>query len=192
MRIVTLSGVLLAAACSLVAAQEQATVTIDRGLTEDRPYTLIYPDVLSSIDDGSPVTIATLRHPDAPLQCDAMIADGAPAGWVAETAVEALDVAGTEQTWVTDFPGFVITNKALANFQSGPALLYEGESTDSPLDLPLHIVHAEAVDSGRTYVLECLVEKSVAEGARPLIDFLIANFSTRSDGECCVDPGKAP
>jgi hypothetical protein len=186
MRSLIVSGAMLVA-CAAAVAQE-ATVTIDRGLTEDRPYTLIYPDILKSIDDGSPITIATLQHPEAPLQCDAMIADGASAGWTAEAAVAALDVAGTEQGWVTDFPGFAITNTVLTAFQSGPALMYEGESTDSPLGLPLHIVHAEAVDGGRTYVLECLVEKSVAEGAKPLIDFLIANFSTKSDGECCVDP----
>ncbi|MDP1730348.1 MAG: hypothetical protein Q8L54_04045 [Devosia sp.] len=178
----------LAALGGEVLAQDQAQVVIDRGLTEDLPYTAIYPNVLHSVDDGSPVTILTLRHPEVPLQCDAFAVAGAGAGWSAEAALRKLDVAGIEATWAPDFPGFRIVSHSVTRFASGPALLYEGESDNSPLGIPLRIVHAEAVDAGRTYAIECLMEKSIAADARPLIDFFIANFSTRSDGQCCINP----
>lgn len=178
----------LAVLCGQSYAQDQTPVVIDRGLTEDLPYTAIYPSVLRSIDDGSPATILTLQHPEAPLQCDAFAVEGAEAGWTAEQALSKLDVRGIEATWIPDFPGFRIVAQGVTQFASGPALLYEGESDDSPLGIPLRIVHAETVDAGRTYAIECLMEKSIAAEARPLVDFFIANFSTRSDGECCIDP----
>lgn len=169
-------------------AQDQTQIVIDRGLTEDLPYTAIYPSVLRSIDDGSPATILTLQHPEAPLQCDVFAVEGGEGGWTAEGALAKLDIRGIEATWLPDFPGFRIVAQSVTQFASGRGLLYEGESDDSPLGIPLHIVHAETVDAGRTYAIECLMEKSIATDARPLVDFVIANFSTRSDGECCIDP----
>src|SRR5690606_419826 len=120
---------LLAAAvlCGQAAAQEQAQVMIDRGLTEDLPYTAIYPSVLRSVDDGSAATILTLQHPDVPLQCDVFAVDGAPEGWSAQEALDKLDAAGIEATWTPDFPGFRLVGRSVVNFASGPALLYEGE-----------------------------------------------------------------
>lgn len=169
-------------------AQEQTQVVIDRGLTADLPYTAIYPSVLRSIDDGNPATILTLQHPEAPLQCDAFAVEGGGAGWTAEEALRKLDVRGIEATWIPDFPGFKVVAQSVTQFASGPALLYEGESDNSPLGVPLRIIHAETVDAGRTYAVECLMGKSIAAEAKPLVDFVIANFSTRSDGECCIDP----
>lgn len=176
----------LAALCSQAVAQDKPQVVIDRGLTEDLPYTAIYPKVLRSVDDGSSATILTLEHPDAPLRCDIFAVPGGEADWSAENALDKLDVAGIEATWAPDFHGFKLVAKAVTNFASGPALLYEGESDDSPLGVPLRIVHAETVAGGLTYAIECLMEKSLSGEARPLVDFVIANFSTRSDGECCV------
>lgn len=167
-------------------AQEQPQVVIDRGLTDDLPYTAIYPNVFRSVDDGSPATILTLQHPGAPLQCDVFAVAGGDADWSAETALDKLDIKGIEASWVTDFPGFKVVARNVVNFASGPALLYEGESDNSPLGVPLRIVHAEAVAGGLTYAIECLMEKAIAGEARPLVDFIIANFSTRSDGECCI------
>lgn len=169
-------------------AQDQPQVVIDRGLTEDLPYTAIYPDILRSVDDGSPATILTLQHPEAPLQCDAFAVQGAEGSWSAEAALGKLDILGIEATWIPDFPGFKVVSQGLTRFASVPAILYEGESDNSPLGIPLRIVHAEAVDGGRTYAVECLMGKSVAVEARPLVDFVIANFSTRSDGQCCINP----
>jgi hypothetical protein len=185
-------GFILAAALSLTAAsvlaQNPPTVKTDRGLTEDRPYTISYPDVLQPVDDGNVDSVVTLLHVAAPLQCNAFVVDGAKDGWNAETALANLDVAGIVSTWAPDFPGFKVTNQALTQFQSGPALLFEAESDNSPLGAPLHIVHAEATDGGRFYAIECMVDRAAAADARPMIDFIIANFSTRSDGTCCTDP----
>jgi hypothetical protein len=169
-------------------AQDQSQVVIDRGLTEDLPYTAIYPNVLRSVDDGSPATILTLQHPQAPLQCDAFAVTGGEADWNADTALSKLDVTGIEATWTPDFPGFKVVAQSVTQFASGPALLYEGESDNSPLGIPLRIVHAETVDAGRTYAIECLMDKAIVTEGRPLVDFFIANFSTRSDGQCCINP----
>lgn len=166
----------------------QAQVIVDRGLTDDLPYTAIYPDVLNAVDDGSPETILTLQHPGAALQCDFFAVPGAQEGWTAEDALASLDVAGIEATWAPQFPGFEVTGQSVTRFASGPALLYEGASENSPLDIPAAVVHAEAVDNGRTYVVECLLDQAIAADARPMIDFIIANFSTRSDAQCCIDP----
>lgn len=171
------------------AAQEQVLIT--RGTDPALPFTIIYPEALRPIEDGSAATILTLRHPDAPLQCDIFSVAGAAGGWTAENAVANLDVAGIEDTWAADFPGFRIVEQRVADFASGPALLYEGESDNSPLGVPLRIVHAETIDSDRTYAVECLIGRSVADEAQPLVDFVIANFSTRSDAECCVEPEPA-
>lgn len=178
----------LALAASTLSATGDETVVIDRGLTEDRPYTLIYPTSLKPIDDGSPVTVATLQHPEAPLRCDAMIADDAPANWTAKEAANKFDRAATAVDWQADFPGFVVTSHGMTDFQSGSALLYRGESPDSPWGIPIAAVHAEAVDGGRIYVVECVAGKEIAAQADPLFAFVIANFSTRSDGECCARP----
>lgn len=174
--------VVAAMLCGSVAAQEQA-VTL-HSTDAELPYTVIYPEALQPVEDGSDATILTLRHPVVPLQCDVFAVAGAEEGWAAEAALQNLDVAGIEATWAPDFPGFRIVGRQLTAFASGPALLYEGESEGSPLGVPLRVIHAEAVDNGRTYAIECLVERSVAAAeARPLVDFLIANFSTRSDDD---------
>lgn len=178
----------LATAGAPVLAQDQVQMIIDRGLTEDLPYTAIYPEVFRTVDDGSPETFLTIQHPDALLQCDFFSVPGAAAGWSAEAALTNLDVAGIEATWLPNFPDFKLGAPSLGLFQSGPALLYAGAATASPMGPPVNVVHAEAVDNGRTYAVECLVEESVAADARPMIDFIIANFSTRSDAQCCIDP----
>lgn len=194
------AAIMLAATLAFVApamAQDQPApeggteIKVDRGLTEDRPYTVFYPPVLGIVDDGSDTTVITLRHPDAPVQCDVLIVDGAADGWTAEAAEQNLDRSVIEASWLTDFPGFQLASQGVTQFQSGAALLYEGDSQGSPLGVPLHIVHAEAADGGRTYAVECVAEKSIAAEARPMIDFILANFSTRSDGECCKDPAAA-
>lgn len=174
--------------CSPLAAQQQVQVIIDRGLTDDLPYTAIFPNALQTVDDGNPETILTLQHPSAPLQCDVFAVAGAPEGWSAEGALDALDVGGIEAAWAPSFQGFRLTGRSVARFANGPALFYEGVSDNSPFNVPMSIVHAEAVDGGRTYAVECLLAQEIAGEARPMVDFIIANFSTRSDGECCIDP----
>ena len=179
---------LVLAATPPALAQDKVEMKILQGVLPERPFTVIYPEVLEVVDDGSDVTVLTLRHPDAVMQCDALVQDGAGADWSAERALETLDVDGIVATWAPDFAGFAVTGQSLTRFQSGPALLFEAQSDNSPLGVPLKIVHAEATDGGRFYALECLVERGAADDARPMVDFIIANFSTRSDGTCCVDP----
>src|SRR5690606_9152993 len=89
-----------------VAAQQQVQMIIDRGLTDDLPYTAIYPNVLQTADDGNPETILTLQYPGAPFQCDVFAVPGAPENWTAAGALEALDPAGIVATWAPAFPGF--------------------------------------------------------------------------------------
>ncbi len=183
-------GVALCAAALLAGSEAlaQERVIIDRGLTDDLPYTAIYPQALQSVDDGSSETILTISHPDALLRCDYFSVPAASEAWSAEAAVASLDVAGIESSWAPNFPGFKLSSHGITRFASGPALLYEGSSDASPMGPAVSVVHAETVDSGRTYAVECLVDRAVAAEARPMIDFIIANFSTRSDGQCCIDP----
>jgi hypothetical protein len=185
-------GAALLAALALlgapVLAQDQVQMIIDRGLTDDLPYTAIYPNVLRSVDDGNAETILTVQHPDALMQCDFFSVAGAASDWTAESALSSLDVPGIEATWAPNFPGFKLSNQAVGRFSSGPTLFYEGQADSSPMGPPVSVIHAEAVDSGRTYAIECLVDRNIAAEARPMIDFIIANFSTRSDGQCCIDP----
>lgn len=173
--------------CGPVAAQ-QVQMIVDRGLTEDLPYTAIFPNVFQTTDDGNPETILTLQHQSAPIQCDVFAVAGAPEGWTAEGALQSLDVAGVEAAWTPSFPGFRLTGQSVVRFASGPALFYEGVSDNSPFGMPVTVVHAEAVDGGRTYAVECLLGQEIAADARPMVDFIIANFSTNSEGQCCIDP----
>lgn len=184
---VSLAAALVLAVTPPVIAQD-AQIKTDRGLTEDRPYTISYPDVLQPVDDGSADSVVTLLHTSGPLQCNAFVVDGASRDWNAETALANLDIKGIVASWAPDFPGFKVTRQTVTQFQSGPALMFEGDSENSPFGTPLRVVHAEAVDDGRFYAVECMVELAEADDARPMIDFIIANFSTRSDGTCCVDP----
>lgn len=188
-------GLMLVAALAMAghpALAQQAQIIADRGLTEDLPYTAFYPNVLQSIDDGSDATILTLQHPAAPLRCDIFAVASDETGWSAENAVANLDTAGIVATWGPDFPGFEIVAQQVVDFASGPALFYEATSADSPLGVPLRIIHAETIDNGRIYAVECLIGRAVEADARPLVDFVVANFSTRSDGECCIDPSAGP
>ena len=180
----------LAAALIVIAtpALSQVNVIIDRGLTDDPPYTIIYPDVLRQIDDGDPQTVVTVQHPDALLQCDFYAVPSATAEWTPQSALDGLDISAIELQWSMEFPGFRVTDKGLTAFQSGPALLYEGQADDSPMGIPVEMVHARAANGRWMLAIECVMENGVAEAARPMIEFIIANFSTRSDGECCTDP----
>lgn len=171
-----------------VAQEAEVTVITARGATEDRPYTLFYPDTMQIVEDGSDVTVATLEYPGAPLQCDAMIAEGGAADWSAATAATSLDRAATEAGWTDQFPGFTISEVTTVDFQSGPALFYRATSQNSPLGVAATIFHAETVDAGRTYIYECLADSRLGADAEGLVDFLFANFSTKSDGKCCIDP----
>lgn len=174
---------------AVVAQDQQIEILRDIGLTDDLPYSIYYPNVLQSIDDGNSQTIMTLQPSSEKFfQCDVFAVQGGPDNWSADEAAKTLDVGAIESSWSPDFPGFKLTGQSVAAFSSGPALRYEGQSENSPMNVPINVIHAEAVDGGRTYAIECLYDRGTDADARPLVDFIIANFSTKSDGQCCINP----
>jgi hypothetical protein len=175
-------GCVAAFSLSLLPAAALAQgITADGSPLPDQPYTLIYPDVMISTGEaGGPLTI---NHPNAPLQCMLTVVPVEDTTWTAEAALAALDDAAVVRGWSETFPGFVLGNRTIAPYQSGAALRYEGTSAESPQGVPLTIVHTETVSEGNGYTLDCFYATEVAEQARPLVDFIIANFSTHQDAE---------
>lgn len=178
-----LAGLAMGLLPALASAQD-VNVSVTRSVLLDQPYTLIYPGEMA-ISGGVDQPL-TINHPNAPLQCSLTIVPAEDTTWTAQGALESLDDAEIVAGWAETFPGFTLGTKTVAAYQSGPALRYDATTTDSPMGVPLTIVHTEMVDAGRGYVLDCLFATAEAERARPLVDFIIANFSTRSDAECCV------
>ena len=160
------------------------SVNISRSIFTNQPYTLIYPDtmVASGGIDG-PIII---NHPNAPLQCELSVVPVDDDGWSAETALGALDEEEVAAAWSDTLPGFTLGAKGTAAYQDAKALLYEGTSKDSAMGMPLTLVHTETVSEGRGYALDCLFATEASQQARPVVDFIIANFSTHADAECCV------
>lgn len=181
------------AAASLVAAPAMSMaqeVQASRSTDANLPYALFYPQPLVATGGGEqPLTI---NHPNAPLQCSLQAVPAEDTSWTAADALGKLDDAQVATAWEKTLPGFAITNKATTPYRDATALLYEGTSLGSEMGIPLTLVHTEAVTEGRGYVLECLYSTAEAEQARPIVNFIIANFSTRSDTECCSAEAPAP
>lgn len=166
-----------------VAALGQS-VNVTRSIFADQPYTLIYPEGMVAVGGaGEPLTI---NHPDVPLQCDLSVVPVEDTGWTAEAALAGLDAAEVTAAWSETFPGFTLGNSGTKPYQDATALYYEGTSESSPMNVPISLVHTETVASGRGYALDCIYATSAAEQVRPAVDFIVANFSTRSDADCCV------
>ncbi|WIJ26702.1 hypothetical protein [Devosia sp. RR2S18] len=178
-------GGLVALTLALLPAASLAQgINVTRSILEDQPFTMIYPETMvASGGAGEPLII---NHPDAPLQCELTIVPVDDAAWSAETALASLKEEDIAAGWAESLPGFTLANSATVPYQSATALLYEGTSSDSPMGVPLTVFHTETVDNGRGYSLDCLFATEVAEQARPVVDFIIANFSTRADADCCV------
>ena len=173
--------ILLGALPSVAMAQ---TVSVTRSVLENQPYTIIYPEpMVASGGIDAPVVI---NHPDAPLQCSMTIVPVEDSTWTAETALSSLGDAEVAAGWSDSFPGFTVTSKQVVNYQSGAALRYDGTTTGSPMGMPLTVVHTETVDSGRGYTLDCFYDTAGEAQLRPVVEFIVANFSTRSDAGCCV------
>lgn len=182
-----LTGLGLALMPALAAAQ---SVNVTRSILTDLPYTLIYPAEMVATGGGdAPLTI---NHPDAPLQCEMSVVPVEDTDWSAEAALAGIDDGEIAAAWAGPLPGFSLSSKGLTSYQDATALTYEGTSTDSAMGVPLTLVHTETVSTGRGYVLDCIFAADQAEQARPLVDFIIANFSTRADAECCVGASPAP
>lgn len=147
----------------------------------DQPYTLIYPEVMTSSGEvGGPLTI---NHPEMPLQCVLAVIPVEDTSWTAESALASLDATAVAAGWNQTLPGFVLGASLVTNYQSNPALQYEGASAGSGDTGPVTLVHTETVDGGNGYSLDCFFPSEVAETARPIVDAIIANFSTRQDAQ---------
>ncbi len=182
-----LVGLSVALTPVMAAAQ---SVNITRSVLTNLPYTLIYPAEMVASGGGD--DILTINHSEAPLQCDLSVVPVEDTDWTAEAALSEIDDSELTNAWAGPLPGFTVSGKGLTDYQDATALTYEGTSTDSAMGIPLTLVHTEAVASGRGYVLDCIFAAEQAEQARPLVDFIIANFSTRSDADCCVGATVAP
>jgi len=174
-------------ALSMVLAPTAAfaqTINITRSVLPDQPYTLIYPDTMEA--SGGVDKPVTINHANAPLQCNMSFVSVDETDWTPEGALASLVDADIETGWSETFPGFVLGAKGTTAYQSDTALIYEGTSADSPMGIPLTIVHTETVANGLGYTLDCLFDTKEAEQARPIVDFIIANFSTSAEAECCI------
>ena len=166
------------------------SVNVTRSVLPTQPYTLIFPDQMVASGGGEdPVTI---NHPEAPLQCDMRVVPVEDTNWTAENALGALDDSEVAASWAEIMPGFVLGTKGTTPYQDATALIYDGSSPESAMGVPLTVVHTETVSNGRGYVLDCLYATDQAEQARPIVDFIIANFATRSDAEFCIGATVAP
>ncbi|MHA6297808.1 hypothetical protein [Devosia sp. CAU 1758] len=172
---------------TLAAAQN---VNVVRSILPTLPYTLIYPEPMTASGGGeAPITI---NHPEAPLQCEMSVVPVEDTTWTAEEALNALDDGEVAASWSEIMPGFALTSKGLTDYQDATALIYDGTSPESAMGVPLTVVHTETVSNGRGYVLDCLFATDQAEQARPVVDFIIANFATASDADCCIGATIAP
>ncbi|WIY51611.1 hypothetical protein O9Z70_08920 [Devosia sp. YIM 151766] len=182
-----LAGLGLALTPAMASAQN---VSITRSVLTNLPYTLIYPaEMTASGGVDAPVTI---NHTSAPLQCELSVVPVEDTDWTAEAALDELDESEIATAWAGPLPGFSIVSKGTTEYQDATALAYEGTSTGSAMNIPLTLVHTEAVSSGRGYVLDCIFAADQAEQARPLVDFIIANFATRADADCCIGLNVTP
>ncbi|MGB3335933.1 MAG: hypothetical protein WBA73_02010 [Devosia sp.] len=177
---------ILALSLSLVPVTAFAqALTVDGSPLPDQPYTLIYPDVMvTSGELGGPLTI---NHPGLPLQCLLTVVPVEDTTWTAEGALAALDPATVAAGWNETFPGFVLGASLVTSYQSGPALQYEGTSTGGEQG-PITLVHTETVAAANGYTLDCFYATEVAAEARPVVDTIIANFSTSMDAQPVVTP----
>lgn len=152
----------------------------------DQPYTLFYPDVMAT--SGEPGGPLTINHPTLPLQCVLTVVPVEDSDWTAEGALAALDATAVAAGWSQTFPGFTLGNSLVTRYQSNPALQYEGSSTGSDQGGPITLVHTETVHAGNGYTLDCFYATEMAAEARPIVDSIIANFSTAQDAQPVVTP----
>lgn len=171
----------------LATAQE---ISITRSVLTNLPFTVIYPGTMVASGGGDgPLTI---NHTSAPLQCELNVVAVEDAVWTPQDALSTLNDAEVTAAWAETLPGFTLTAKGTVDYQEVTALTYEGTSTDSPMGIPVTLVHTETVANGRGYALDCIYATEVAADARPLVDFIITNFSTRADADCCVGTEAQP
>ena len=178
-------GILALSLCLLPVAAHAQNAGISGSPLPDQPYTLIYPDVM--VTSGTPGGPLTINHPGLPLHCVLTVVPVEDTGWTAEGALAALDPATVASGWNQTFPGFTLGASLVTNYQSNPALQYEGTSTGGEQG-PITLVHTETVDGDNGYTLDCFYATEMAAEARPVVDAIIANFSTEQDAQPIVTP----
>lgn len=176
-------------------AQDMRVLTT-RTLSPERPYTLSYPDFLkrgggfSEIDLDLPAPAMGL--PANGLQVHLQIIPNAPA-LTPEQANAQFNAEAVTAEWRKTFPDFVLGPRGLTQIRSGNALIYNGTLTSKAPGSPLLVlVRVETTDGGRRYHLDFYIDRASYEKARELVGFIVANFSTKADGACCVDPSPIP
>nr|WP_295890211.1 hypothetical protein [uncultured Devosia sp.] len=179
-------GALLALSlCGLPVAAIAQEAGVSGSPLPDQPYTLFYPEVM--VTSGEPGGPLTINHPTLPLQCVLTVVPVEDSGWTAEGALAALDATAVAAGWSETFPGFTLGDSRVTSYQSNPALQYEGTSEGSEGG-PITLVHTETVDTGNGYTLDCFYATEMAADARPVVDSIIANFSTEQDAQPVVTP----
>ena len=104
-------------------------------------------------------------------------------GWTADGALATLDAGAVASGWNDTLPGFTLGTSLVTNYQSNPALQCEGASAGAGDAGPVTLVHTETVDAGNGYTLDCFYPSEAAATARPIVDSIIANFSTQQDAQ---------
>lgn len=168
---------------SLAVAQ---SVNVTRSILPDLPYTLIFPEPMVVATSSLDPVMVTINHPEAPLQCEMSVVPVEDTEWSAESALDILNDDDVVAAWSEIMPGFALGAKGITSYQDATALIYDGSSPESSMGVPLTVVHTETVANGRGYVLDCLYATAEAERARPIVDFIVANFATQSDANCCI------
>lgn len=186
MRFIPVVGGLLPLSLSLLPLSAFAqNLAIEGSPLPDQPYTLIYPDVMvTSGELGGPVTI---NHPTLPLQCVLTVVPVEDTSWTVEGALAALDPAAIAAGWQETLPGFSVLESKITAYQSGPALLYQGTS-QGETGTTVTLVHTETVDGSNGYTLDCFYGTEEGLEAGPIVDAIIANFSTKQDAQPVVTP----
>lgn len=173
-------------------------VDTTRSLSPERPYTLSYPNFMK-LGGGYGQGVADLNMP-APamglpangLQVLLQIIPNAPA-LTPEQANAQFNAEAVTAEWRKTFPDFVLGPRGLTQIRSGNALIYNGTLTSKAPGSPLLVlVRVETTDGGRRYQLDFYIDRASYETARELVGFIVANFSTKADGACCVDPSPIP
>jgi hypothetical protein len=180
------------------ASAQDMQIQTTRGLTADRPYSLSYPNVMKTAG-GSGQTVMELNLPKPALglpagglQVELRILPNAPAV-TPEQANAGFNAEAVTAEWRKTFPDFKFASRGITQIRSGNALIYNGTLTSKAPGSPqLVLVRAEAADGGRLYQLDFYIDRASYEASRELVGFIVANFSTKSDGACCKDPSPIP
>jgi hypothetical protein len=101
-----------------LAQDQQVQILRDAGLTDDLPYTVFYPNVLQSIDDGNSQTILTLQPASEKFfQCDVFAVQGGAESWTAEARISPVS------SW---------SNRASRTFRAAPPCATRARATIRP------------------------------------------------------------